>query len=341
MAEGFVQVQPDSTGKKARTVDVDPPGAETTVHQQVVTSADLAGNLSGANVSGTLAAAGNTAALTLPAFAETVAVDLRGTWTAGTTVEIEGTLDDTNWAGLYVRKLYDEDISSGNGQLTSTLGTRTVYCLCGGLSQVRARMSARAGTDSLTVILKAGAARNPLVGVAFGTGDANAFLPGLSTRLLPNALTKGTQGSNGFPVQNYKDAGRSPRTYQLAETPATTEALRTTSRSISGATVSTGSSWAVTSGKICRIQSLAVTMTHTAVNFYKAFLRISDTGAVTTSSPFAAVAVVQNQATQGGGTAMVNFPDGLELSGTQQFGISTIGAVAAGSGTVSLITYEY
>lgn len=340
MAEDAIPV-PATGSENVRTITVDPPGAGTESHQQVVTLGDSQGAVSGDEASGTLAAVSAEVAIAVPASAASVGIDIRGTWTAGTEVAIEGTLDDTNWSGLIVRELADNDITANNGLLTSSIGARTLYAQVGGVSQVRARMHARAGSDSLTAILKPGADRNPLLAVAVGTGDANAFLPGINTRLLPNALTKGTQGSVGFAVQEYKDAGRSLRSYQLSETLATSEGLRTTSRSIGGATVSTGSSWTVTSAKTCRIQSLAVTMTHTAVNFYKVFLRISDTGAVTTSSPFAACAVVQNQATQGGGTALVNFPDGLELSGSMQFGISTIGAVAAGTGTVNLITYEY
>lgn len=341
MAEDAIAVA-SSGAENVRTITVDPPGAGTESHQQVVTLGDSQGAVNGDEATGTLAAVNAEVAIAVPALAASVSIDIQGTWTAGTQVAIEGTLNDTNWSGLIVRELGGNNISAGDGLLTSAVAVRTLYAQVGGLSQVRARMHARAGTDSLTVMLKPGADRNPLLAVAVGTGASNVFLPGISTRPLWPTVTKGTQVTDpGFNVQLLSDTGRVMQSIQLSETAATTEAMRTTSRSVGGAAVSTGTSWTVTSGKILRLTGWSIGYNHTAVGWYKAFLRWTNTGAAATSSPFILLGAVQNQATQGAGSLSGLFPDGFDLSGTQQFGISTIGALAAGTGTVSVYGFEY
>lgn len=276
--------------------------------------------------SGTITASGQSVTITLRSGETHVGFDLRGTFSAGTTMTQEATLDGTNYVAVGRLDVVGQNYN--NAGIAGGAATTGVIVVPPGSRAVRLRCSAFQASDSVTVTMSAAHTAQPwsLANVSVSTGTANAFLPGVHMR--------------GW-VQDLKDMGRSARTYQLSETVATTEAVRTTSRSVAGATVTTGTSWGVTSGKTCRIQSMTVSMHHTAVNFYKAWLRISDTGAVATSSPIAAVGVVQNQATQGGGSVNITFPDGLELSGTREFGISTIGGVAAGTGLVTLTTYEY
>jgi hypothetical protein len=66
------------------------------------------------------------------------------------------------------------------------------------------------------------------------------------------------------------------------------------------------------------------------------------TGAVTATSPLVAtVAVTTAAATATLAASQAQaFPDGLELSGTMQIGVSQIGIALAGQ-TVSLLGYEY
>src|SRR5215212_9871752 len=126
MAEDAIAVA-SSGAENVRTITVDPPGAGTESHQQVVTLGDSQGAVNGDEASGTLAAVNAEVAIAVPALAASVGVDIRGTWTAGTQIAIEGTLDDTNWSGLIVRELPTNDVSSGNGTLTSTVATRILY----------------------------------------------------------------------------------------------------------------------------------------------------------------------------------------------------------------------
>lgn len=303
-------------------------------------------------VSGTLAAAAATVTATLYGH-NTVAFDVRGTFTSGTsTLAFEATIDGTNWFTIPFKDIQDE--SSVTGSVASvTIPASTVmekWAVVTGYAGFRIRMVARGGTDSATVVIRANHTPRPdlaMISMVPGLGsDPSVF----STRLITqpffsswSARSSGaaTGSGRGVEVQRHSEAGRSVRTLSLSETPATTEGLRTTSRSVAGATATTGTSWTITSTKTLRIISFTVSMRHTAVNWYQAYLRWSDTGAVTTSSPILDSMSVQNQATQGAGSMTTTYPEGLDLSGSQQFGITTIGGVAAGTGTVVVQMFEF
>jgi hypothetical protein len=71
-------------------------------------------------------------------------------------------------------------------------------------------------------------------------------------------------------------------------------------------------------------------------------LRITATGAVAANSPLIATCAAGTYLATANVTNgnCVTFPDGFELSGNMQFGISQIGTATAGN-TVTLIGYEY
>lgn len=296
-------------------------------------------------VSGTLAAAAATVTATL--YGHNVAVfDLRGTMTSGTsTIAVEATLDGTNWFSVPFKDVVDDSVISGAVASVTITATLTRWTPVTGYAGFRVRMVNRGGSDSVTVTIRV--SRTPRPELAMTTlipglgSDPSAFSTRLVVQPYFSTLTKGTQVGRGTEVQRISEAGRAMRTFYLSETPATSEAMRTSSRSVGGATATTASSWTVTSGKTLRIIAATVNMRHTAVNWYQAYLRWSDTGAVTTSSPILDSLVVQNQATQGGGSMTASYPEGFDLTGTMQFGISTIAGVAAGTAVVTVQAFEF
>jgi hypothetical protein len=138
------------------------------------------------------------------------------------------------------------------------------------------------------------------------------------------------------------DPTRTVYTITAALAPAAAEAMVSCTPQRGGTTAAAATSFTVTAGKRFRIQRLAVVVrasTTTAASA-QVNLRISATGAVTTASPIVATTgatsgIVANQSAAG----CADFADGLELSGTQQFGVSMIG-VATGTATITLTGYE-
>lgn len=366
MAEGTWTLPPDSSGKVVRTQTN--AGVASGAHQQVVTSADSAGNLiesAVANptsaqrgiitrsieddyvVTGTLAASAATVTATLYGH-NTVAWDLRGTTTsAASTIAVEVTIDGTNWTPIPFKDIADESAVSGAvASITLASGaTLMKWAVVTGYAGFRVRMVSRGGSDSVNVTIRAARTPRPDLAVITMVPGLGAEPSVFSTRLVTQpffpTLTKGTQVGRGVEVQRISEAGRSMRTFYLSETPATSEGLRTTSRSVGGATATTATSWTITSAKTMRILGWSISMRHTAVNWYQAFLRYSDTGAVTTSSPILDTLSVQNQATQGAGSMTASYPEGFDLSGTMQFGITTIGGVAGGTAVVAVQAIEF
>ena len=69
-------------------------------------------------------------------------------WSSGTTVVIEGTLDDVDWATVHVFDL--TQASSHTGSFVGP-GPYTARGVCGGFYKLRARASAYSGTDRVAV----------------------------------------------------------------------------------------------------------------------------------------------------------------------------------------------
>jgi len=159
-----------------------------------------------------------------------------------------------------------------------------------------------------------------------------------------NVTTKGTQGANALNVQELKDAGRTMKVLSAAFTAATTEALVTLTPVIAGVAGATGTSFTVTSGKTFRVQSLMVTTKNAgaAIQGVVCNLRMASTGAITATSSLIATVGAGTLAATANNVASesADIPDGLEFTGTMQFGISQLGTATAGN-TVTLIGYEY
>jgi hypothetical protein len=166
-------------------------------------------------------------------------------------------------------------------------------------------------------------------------------------------LTKGTQGSTGYSVQNLKDAGRTTvRYYAVAAAAGTTTtetAISLTKSSGTGAT-SAAVSHTPASGKTFRITAITfatrghstATAQTTTFNF-----RINTSGAVvTTSTP---IILAMRSATPATANAwdrvFVEIPDGMEIpgDGTLQFGITAAATYTTNAPTwdVTIIGFEY
>lgn len=150
-------------------------------------------------------------------------------------------------------------------------------------------------------------------------------------------------------TRDAKDTGRTPfscATVIGGVTAVTTEALLTMVPTRAGVASGTTTSHSVTSGKTLRIQSITVgyISTAAAVLSMRFALRINPAGAVAANSPILRIIPVSQRAAalaQAGNEMTVEFPDGLELSGTQQFGITQIGSAATGTCWASVVGYEY
>lgn len=119
MVESFIQLPPDSTGKKLRSLELTI-GANT-VHQEVMTLADENGNIVVGNVSASQS-------FTDPTTNPQLSLDLMGrkqvevyvkSITAGVTVNIYGSTDGATW-----RKTYS-DVTDSNAEFTK--GFFTAY----------------------------------------------------------------------------------------------------------------------------------------------------------------------------------------------------------------------
>jgi hypothetical protein len=164
---------------------------------------------------------------------------------------------------------------------------------------------------------------------------------------LPNSATrKGIQSQTFLPVQSAKDTGRVAKVYTAtAVAGVTTEALITLTPLSDFVAGSTGTSFAVTAGKRLRLQGMSVTWRSATAAAGSVILRfrVSNTGAVTASTAIsAALGVTQATATAGFcASSTFTFPDGFELSGTMQLGITQLASAAATGLDFELYGYEY
>ena len=168
-------------------------------------------------------------------------------------------------------------------------------------------------------------------------------------------ITKVTQGSTGFTVQNLKDAGRTTLGLTMEFTATgTSEALATITESRNGASGVSFTTRIITLGKRLRIQSISMEVetlgSGTAPQRMYLRLRTNTAGAVTTSSPIQGVwAVVNSTAVvKSGNTATFSFPDGLEFAGdgVANYGFTIqfpdyVATTATVAGKVTITAFEY
>lgn len=159
------------------------------------------------------------------------------------------------------------------------------------------------------------------------------------------AVAKGTQASNALGTQDMKDSGRvSYVAVGVAVTGVTSEALITLTPIRTVTAGSTGTSLTVTAGKTMRLEGLSVSIRNTSTTQAGAIVRLRmNAGTVLVGSQaFFAVATTALNALAGGtNQADIDFPDGFEISGTTQFGISQLCSTTSCTIDVTLYGFEY
>ncbi len=185
-----------------------------------------------------------------------------------------------------------------------------------------------------------------LVLVTTAAHAANVCDPNTGTNCIA-VNAKGTQGALAGAVQDLHDAGRTIQTLgSTLVAPATSETLVTMTPASGGTNGSTGTSFAVTSGKTLRLQALScsITASSTTAVGVACYLLMSASGAVTTSSAHIATCgagFTGTQVAQVGAGNSVSFPDGIELSGTMQYGVSCRGINTNALASVYTTGFEY
>ena len=183
--------------------------------------------------------------------------------------------------------------------------------------------------------------------VASIAGALPAGTNSIGTTIGP-ALTKGTQSATGYTTQDLKDAGRVMVTFTAtALAGVTAEALinLTPYRDLVAGTAAT--THAVTAGKRLRLQSMTLTLRSTSTVNVGALVRLRMLGgAVLVGSPVhnSVACMSSNLATAVIGNATsysLAFPDGFELSGTMQFGLTQLASAITATLDIHVTGYEY
>jgi hypothetical protein len=243
-------------------------------------------------------------------------------------------------------------------------GSNTVQPISGSVSvanwpatqPVSGTVTANAGTGTMAVSatslpLPSGAATESTLGTLSGkitTCNTNS----VTITAVPT-LTKGTQGSTGFTVQEFKDAGRTHINLWATSAASGATGVETAislTKSSGTSPTSAATSFVVTSGKTFRITSITVaarghaTATAQLTTFN---LRINTGGAVTTSStPIVFSATVATPATASAWDRFqIPIGDGFEIAGngTLQFGLTAAATFVTNAPTwfVTITGYEY
>lgn len=312
------------------------------------------------STSGSLASLNATLALAVTNCGS-AAIEISGTWVG--TITFEASLGGTVWTGINATAA-----STSTPAVTTTVNG--LYRLSpAGVAQIRANMSAfTSGSATIAIRSSVGSAAifaNQILPTRVTDGTNTATVKAASTAsaasdpavvvgLSPNSpvplptLTKGTQGATGVATQDLKDAGRvnwSAAAAIAGVTAVATEALVTMIVQRDGTAIASATSHTVTAAKRLRITGMTVGLISTGASVLsgRISLRIGAAGAATATSPIVVTLAIPSGAAlaQAGGSMVYEFPDGFEISGSQQVGCSQVCSAATGTIWVNLIGYEY
>jgi hypothetical protein len=271
----------------------------------------------------------------------TVAFIINGT-VAGGNIFFEVSVDNVNWFQIQGTAPVTYGTSSS---WTTSVGTFVLSFNVAGYAYFRTILTSLiTGSGSVTIVQQASSLSSSSI-VTVGQPVA-AYLQATATG---PTLTKGTQGSTGFSVQELKDAGRTPVIlYVDSLTGITTEALATLNIN-KGGTTSSATSYTVTAGKTLRVQAFTLTVVPPSTTACASRARVRSAATVSASSPvFINAAAGSSNVAFFAGQLPADVPDGLEFAGGVQIGISHIessaiaGSTTTGAGvSFCLIGYEY
>lgn len=163
--------------------------------------------------------------------------------------------------------------------------------------------------------------------------------------LTAGVTAKGTQAGNFLGTQDAKDSGRTLFTaIATAVTGVTTEGLISLTPYRDLVAGGAATTFAVTGGKRLRLQRMQVTWrnnTAAAGGVTCRFRMLAGT-VLATSPVHMTVNATTSLATIGSGfTSYADFPDGFELSGTMQFGVTQISVGAVVGFDIQIVGFEY
>lgn len=217
-----------------------------------------------------------------------------------------------------------------------------------------------AATEATAAAIKAGTDKIPAapsqehttatsphaVRLSNGAGFIAPTTPADTQLVQAPALAKGVQGANGFSTQDLKDAGRVLKVFSAVNfSTATTEALVSLTPITDGAAGGAATSFGVTAGKRLRLLGMTLSARNAGAVIQGVIvkLRMTATGAVAANSPCLATLACQTPGATAAHVAhnSLMFPEGIELSGTMQIGVSQLGIGAAAGNDVTLWGFEY
>lgn len=227
----------------------------------------------------------------------------------------------------------------------STLGSTSLAFDVAGFAYFRVQLtSVITGSGTVTFIIQSSSVGLEPVPTV---GQSNASL--LNATVIGTTLTKGTQGSTGFSVQELKDAGRTFLTLTAtAAAGVTSETIFSLSQNKGGTVTGGITSYTITNGKTLRIQNISASVRSgaAAVPFSRVTLRSNTAGATIATSAVVIQCpeVFGISATTGvGGQMSMDIPDGLEIAGngTISIGLSHLDQATTNVINVTLTGYEY
>lgn len=202
-------------------------------------------------------------------------------------------------------------------------------------------------TGAVKAASTAAVAADPAQVVAISPNNSVVVTQSSAANLLvaaiPPTLTKGTQGTTGYTVQELKDAGRNQTNYFMAAqvVSTATEALQSLTGYKGGVAVAATTTPAVvTAAKIYRINRITITYVAIATaGAIQVNLRANLSGVVAIGSPLVDSWLVGAAAAVAGvaQTLQVDLPDGIEFAAGTGIGVTVLGIGA--TGTAAIVGY--
>lgn len=321
MADDFVQVAPDSTGKKIDNSSLTV-GANTVYRQRVIVGDNSStGNFLAVDANGFLGISAGTVG------ANTITAGTLGALSATTITSIPSITVVAMNAGTVTSSTITAALPAG----TNVIGHVIVDSVTAGTIGSATVVAGTVGSATITA----------------GTVNVNASTITAVGASTVGATAKGSQAVNFIPVQEPKDTGRTLMNFTADNISAVTaEALATVTIAKNGAT-SSASTYQVTSGKTLRLISFecgnvlsGTTMVQTRVR-----LRANTSGSAPTTASFMvdnlSVSPASAAANAVGWTDGGAMPDGIEIPGGWAIALSHISSSTAASVAISLNGFEY
>ena len=370
MADDYVQVAPDSTGKKIDNT-TETTGAGTVERQRVSVAAAGSNNQLAIDANGALSVSANTVtAGTVTVLASTitsipsltVTAMNAGTVTAATVTSMPNlTVGASTITSMPAVSVSAGTVNVNAATITAALPTGTN--ILGGFKLYDPNGNTAAVVTSSSALKVDGSASTQPVAFSAGTvtsvsagtvsanqGTANATpwnenLAQVGGTTI-GAVTKGVQTANALPTQHYMDAGRTPITFNADRITGTTAETALTVTINKNGTTSSASTYLITTGKILHIQGVywSVRATSTTMVSGRGRLRYAGSSVAPTTATALLLGV---EASAIAALAESTGPDntelarGLELAGNTAIGFSHIESSTLSTISMNVIAFEY